>query len=101
MELALGNPQAAADVVRGYIFEGVDVVDNLIGETVTGGRLNVNNSLQLALANCGPIECAPDSIFATAGCVYNADSDTVLTEVTLGVELSSSLCATSTLCVVE
>ena len=99
MELALGNPQAAADVVRGYIFEGVDVVDNLIGETVTGGRLNVNNSLQLALANCGPIECAPDSIFATAGCVYSADSDTVLTEVTLGVELSSSFCATSTLCV--
>ena len=98
MELALGNPQAAADLVRGYVFDGVDVVNNLIGETVTGGRLNVNNSLQLALANCGPIECEPDSIFASTGCVYNADLDTVLTEVTLGVELSSFLCATSTLC---
>ena len=98
MELALGNPQAAADLVRGYVFDGVDVVNNLVGETVTGGRLNVNNSLQLALANCGPIECEPDSIFASTGCVYNADLDTVLTEITLGVELSSFLCATSTLC---
>ena len=74
------------------------MVNNLVGETVTGGRLNVNNSLQLALANCGPIECEPDSIFASTGCVYNADLDTVLTEITLGVELSSFLCATSTLC---
>ena len=50
MELALGNPQAAADLVRGYVFDGVDVVNNLVGETVTGGRLNVNNSLQLVIA---------------------------------------------------
>ena len=34
---ALLTPQAAADAVRGFILDGVDVVDNLIGETVTGG----------------------------------------------------------------
>ena len=35
---AVVTPQAAADAVRGFILDGVDVVDNLIGETVTGGR---------------------------------------------------------------
>lgn len=99
MELALTNPQGAADLVRGYIFDGTDEVSNLIGETVTGGRLNVHNSLNLALANCGPIECFPDSIYASTGCVYNAELDTVVTEIELGVELSSFLCSTSTLCI--
>jgi hypothetical protein len=99
MELALSNPQGAADVVRGYILDGTDEVSNLIGETVTGGRLNVNNSLGLALANCGPIECYPDSIYASTGCVYNAELDTVVTEIELGVELTSFLCSTSTICV--
>ena len=98
MELALSNPQAAADLVRGYILDGTDEVPNLIGETVTGGRLNVHNALNLALANCGPLECAPDSIYATAGCVYNPSLDSVVTEITLGVELSSFLCSTSTVC---
>ena len=99
MELALSNPQGAADLVRGYILDGTDEVSNLIGETVTGGRLNVNNALGLALANCGPIECFPDSIYATTGCVYDAVMDTVVTEIELGVELSSFLCSTSTICV--
>ena len=99
MELALSNPQGAADLVRGYILDGTDFVSNLEGETVTGGRLNVNTSLQLALANCGPIECYPDSIYASTGCVYNAELDTVVTEIELGVELTSFLCSTSTICV--
>lgn len=98
MELALSNPQAAADLVRGYILDGTDEVPNLSGETVTGGRLNVHNALNLALANCGPLECAPDSIYATIGCVYNPSLDSVVTEINLGVELSSFLCSTSTVC---
>ena len=98
MELALSNPQAAADLVRGYILDGTDEVPNLIGETVTGGRLNVHNALSLALANCGPLECAPDSIYATTGCVYNPSLDSVVTEINLGVELSSFLCSTSEVC---
>ena len=98
MGLALSNPQAAADLVRGYILDGTDEVSNLIGETVTGGRLNVYNALELAMANCGPLECAPDSIYASTGCVYNPALDSVVTDITLGVELSSFLCATSTVC---
>ena len=46
---ALVTPQVAADAVRGFILDGVDVVDNLVGETVTGGRLNVRNALDLAI----------------------------------------------------
>ena len=99
MGLALSNPQAAADLVLGYILDGTDEVSNLIGETVTGGRLNAFNSLNLAMANCGPIECFPDTIYASTGCVYNAALDTVVTEIELGVELSSFLCSTSTICV--
>ena len=62
MGLALSNPQAAADLVMGYIYDGTDEVSNLVGETVTGGRLNAFNALNLAMANCGPLECEPDSI---------------------------------------
>ncbi len=98
MGLALSNPQAAADLVRGYILDGTDEVSNLIGETVTGGRLNVYNALELALANCGPIECSTDSIYASASCVYDASLGEVVTEIEMGVELGSFLCSTTTVC---
>jgi len=51
---AITSPQLTANAVRGYILDGVDVVSNLIGETVTGGRLNVRNALDLALSDCNP-----------------------------------------------
>ena len=51
---ALTSPQATADAVRGYILSGVDAVPNLVGETVTGGRLNVRNALDLAIEDCNP-----------------------------------------------
>ena len=51
---ALSSPQATADAVRSYILNGVDQVANLVGETVTGGRLNVRNALDLAIENCNP-----------------------------------------------
>ncbi len=98
MGLALNNPQAAADLVRGYILDGTDEVSNLIGETVTGGRLNVYNALELALLNCGPIECSIDSIYASSGCVYDPALAEVVTEIELGVELGSFLCSTATVC---
>ena len=98
MGLALSNPQAAADLVLGYILDGTDEVNNLIGETVTGGRLNVYNALELALANCGPIECSTDSIYASSSCVYDASLGEAVTEIQLGVELGSFLCSTTTVC---
>ncbi len=52
--LAKADPKEAALLVRQYIFDGVDPNQSLEGITVTGGRLNVYNSLQLVLENCGP-----------------------------------------------
>ena len=43
MGQALVDPQGTADVILGHLYEGVDVVSNLVGETVTGGRLNTFN----------------------------------------------------------
>ncbi|MDX9751677.1 MAG: hypothetical protein RBT71_11395, partial [Flavobacteriales bacterium] len=45
--------QAAALHVREQLFAGVDQVGNLPGNTVTGGRINANNSMQLIMADCG------------------------------------------------
>ncbi|HNK86460.1 MAG TPA: S8 family serine peptidase, partial [Flavobacteriales bacterium] len=51
-QLAHTDPQGAADAVRTALFAGVDQVGNLPGQTVTGGRINANNSLQYILTNC-------------------------------------------------
>ena len=51
-QLAKSNPSAAALAVRTALFQGVDHVGNLPGNTVTGGRINANNSLQYIITNC-------------------------------------------------
>ena len=76
---ALTSPQATANAVRGYILDGVDPVANLVGETVTGGRLNVRNALDLALEACNPdLGCtdstacnySPEAITDNGSCLY-------------------------------
>ena len=52
--LALADPQAAALKMRDYILTGVDLLPALDGITVTGGRLNVFNSISLLMDDCGP-----------------------------------------------
>ena len=96
--LSYSNPQAAADMVLSYIYDGVDLVPNLITEVVTGGRLNVSNSVNLALEACGPVECDLLSFTASPECSYNADLDVVETLVALDVEFSSFLCEAQILC---
>ncbi len=66
------NPQGAADYVRFALFEGVDVVDNLVGQTVTGGRINANNSLMTLMLNCGADLCLPPFAFN-----YEVEADTI------------------------
>jgi hypothetical protein len=77
---ALSNPQATADLVRSFIFDGVDPVAQLGPETVTGGRLNAFNSIELAMTNCNPdLGCtdsaacnySPDAITDNGSCQYN------------------------------
>jgi len=79
---AITSPQATADLVRGYILDGVDQVAQLATETVTGGRLNVFNSLSLAMNNCNSdIGCmdssacnySPEAIEDSGNCLYYDD----------------------------
>ena len=79
---ALVSPQATADAVRSYILSGVDQVSNLVGETVTGGRLNVRNALDLAIEDCNPdIGCtdptacnySPEAITDNGSCLQLDD----------------------------
>ena len=97
-ELAIANPQGAADLVLGYLYDGVDLVPNLLTEVATGGRLNVANSVNLAMAGCGPVECDIESFTATASCVYDMESDTVLTIATLDATFSNFLCSADIIC---
>jgi hypothetical protein len=79
---AISSPQATADLVRSYILNGVDQVEQLATETVTGGRLNVFNSLTLAMNNCNSdIGCmdssacnySPEAIEDNGSCLYFDD----------------------------
>lgn len=66
MAIANSNPSTGAELVRDYIFNGVDIVPNLQPEIVTGGRLNVKNSLDLLLNECSNGGCvAPFAITST------------------------------------
>ncbi len=51
-EFVKNDPQAGADLVRQALFDGVDIVPNLVGETVTGGRINAFNSLLEIMNGC-------------------------------------------------
>jgi len=47
------DPQGSADYVRNMLFNGVDPIENLQSEVLTGGRLNAFNSLQFIMGSCG------------------------------------------------
>lgn len=59
MSLVHNDPAAGALYVRQALFSGVEQVGNLPGNTVTGGRINANNSAHYILDNCG--SCAMPS----------------------------------------
>ena len=65
MSLVNADPVEGALYIRQVLFEGVDIVGNLAGQTVTGGRINANNSMQLIMNNCGTCP-APYGGLATA-----------------------------------
>jgi hypothetical protein len=53
MDLVKGDPAAGALFIRQMLFEGVDQVGNLPGNTVTGGRINAGTSMEMIMASCG------------------------------------------------
>lgn len=66
IETAHDNPQAAASTMKNYILEGVDTTTQLLNEMVSGGRFNVNNSLQLLMSACDEGACmAPFALEVT------------------------------------
>lgn len=52
-DLVKNSPAAAALLARKYILDGVKSNESLEGITVTGGQLNLNNSIQLLMQECG------------------------------------------------
>ena len=98
--LALSDPQTAADLVRQYLFDGVDAVAGLSAETATGGRLNVNNALQLLQSDCGPLPtCDILDLTAATDCVFDPVSGQVESHVTLTVSFANTFCNVAELCV--
>lgn len=57
MGLVHANPVEGALYVRQKLFEGVEQVGNLPGNTVTGGRISSGNSMQLIVTACST--CPP------------------------------------------
>ena len=57
MSIANADPATGAQLIRDYIFNGVDLVSNLSTEVATGGRMNVKNSLDLLLNECSNGGC--------------------------------------------
>jgi len=66
MQIAYADPALAALSIIDYIYDGVDAVASLSDELVTGGRLNVKNSLDLIIENCAAGGCVlPFAVAAT------------------------------------
>lgn len=84
--LALNDPPAAALLVRSYILNGVDPNPSLNGITSTGGRLNVNNSIQMLMDSCGI--CPPPSSLSSTNTV---DISTILMWVENDSTLASNI----------
>jgi serine protease len=84
--LALNDPAAAALLVKEYILNGVDPNISLDGITFTGGRLNVNNSIQTLMDSCG--SCPPPSSLSASNII---DISTTLTWVENDSTLSANL----------
>ncbi len=57
VQIAKTDPAAAALIAKDYILQGVDANASLENITVTGGRLNAFNSLQMLMDDCGT--CLP------------------------------------------
>lgn len=57
ISLVHADPQEGAMYVRQKLFEGVEQVGNLPGNTVTGGRISSGNSMQLIMTGCS--SCPP------------------------------------------
>ncbi len=63
MQNYLAQPAEYALLIKQYILDGTDPVEDLDGITVTGGRLNINNSLEFFDWGPGPFEVSGNISF--------------------------------------
>jgi len=70
------SPDEGALLVKDFIMDGVDILSSLEGKTVTGGRLNVFNSINLML-NAPLLNVDRDSVFIILG-VIDTGKDSLL-----------------------
>jgi len=52
VQMVHADPQLGADMVLQALYNGVDIIPNLVGQTATGGRINAYNSIMEILNNC-------------------------------------------------
>ena len=84
--LAKSNPAAAASIAKQYILDGVKPNPSLEGITVTGGVLNVNNSVTLLMDDCA--EC---SIPTTLNTSDLTDSDGLISWISFNSAFAANL----------
>lgn len=60
MNFVKDNPQGGADLIRDALFNGVDVIPNLVNEVATGGRINAFTSMNILLNDCNDNPCQPN-----------------------------------------
>ncbi len=73
------NPQGGADAIRNALYDGVDVIPNLVSEVATGGRINALNSLNILIDDCNDNPCQPIvTTTVEADCASDSFSITVV-----------------------
>lgn len=75
MNFYASNPSEGALIIKDYILNGVDQLSSLQGKTVTGGRLNVFNAINLMLDRPG-MSINKDSVFIEM-LINTSNTDTV------------------------
>src|SRR5690554_5306205 len=70
--LAMSNPQAAADMVMQALYNGVDQSQHLIARTISGGRINAKNSIDLLMLDVCSSCSTPNNINVTTVNDYDA-----------------------------
>ncbi len=64
--LAKNAPDATALLMKNYLMEGATQNANLSNLVKSGGRLNLNNSMELLMDNCAFTACFPPSLISTS-----------------------------------